>query len=101
MPEPRNEGFSFANQAIATLLFVNSLDETERRVPGLRLTSLQRSDFLVYPATGGFSYDCLVPSRLAEPLHRLESRFVGRTGKLTAMRLLIVLERAAELPASP
>ena len=93
-PEPSNEGFTFANQAIATLLFVRSPEETSRRVPGLELKKVVRSDFIVYPATGGFSYFCLVPGRLAGPLQSLESRLVSRTGKLTAMRLLIVLERS-------
>jgi SAM-dependent methyltransferase len=92
-PEPSNEGFTFANQAIATLLFVRSPDETARRVPGLELKKIDRSDFIVYPATGGFSYFCLVPGRLAGPLQSIESRVVSRTGKATAMRLLIVLEK--------
>ena len=96
-PEPPNEGFVFANQAFGTLLFVDSPDETLRRVPDLRLVSVQRSDFIVYPATGGFSYYCLVPKRLAAPLQKIEARLVSRTGKLTAMRLMIVLEK----PSAP
>ena len=88
----------FANQAFATLLFVDAPEETERRVPGLTITSVQRSDMIVYPATGGFSYFCLVPARLASPLQRLEDRIVSRTGTHTAMRLLIVLERSHDRP---
>jgi SAM-dependent methyltransferase len=95
-PEPANEGFSFANQAFATLLFVDNPHETLQRVEGLELKSVQRSDFIVYPATGGFSYFCLVPANLAEPLQRAETRLLSRTTKLTAMRLLIVLERSGE-----
>lgn len=92
-PPPANDGYTFANQAFGSLLFVRDPQETLERVPGLRLRSIDQSDFVVYPATGGFSYFCLVPERFAEPLQRLESRIVRRTGKLTAMRLLIVLER--------
>ena len=92
-PEPANDDFMFANQAFATLLFVDNPVETQRRVPGLSLRSVSRSDFLVYPATGGFSYYSLVPARAAAPLQRLENRFVARTGSVSAMRLLVVLER--------
>ena len=91
-PPPANDGYTFANQAFGSLLFVRDPQETLTRVPGLTLRSVDRSDFVVYPATGGFSYFCLVPERFAEPLQRLEGRIVRRTGKLTAMRLLIVLE---------
>jgi SAM-dependent methyltransferase len=95
-PPPENAGFTFANQAFATLLFVNDPDETARRVPELELKEIQRSDFVVWPATGGFSYFCLVPAKAAPVLQRLENRFVSRTGKVTAMRLIIVLERRSD-----
>jgi SAM-dependent methyltransferase len=91
-PSRPNEGFTFANQAFASLLFVDHAAELARRVPGLTLTSIDRSDFVVYPATGGFSYFCLVPARWAGRLQRWEDRIVRRTGRYTAMRLLIVLE---------
>jgi hypothetical protein len=55
-PEPANDDFMFANQAFATLLFVDNPAETQRRVTGLSLQSVSRSDFLLYLATGGFSY---------------------------------------------
>ena len=97
-PPPANEGFTFANQAFADLLFVRSPGETLRRVPGLNLVKVERSDFVVYPATGGLSYFCLVPARLASGLQRLEAKLVRRTGKLTAMRLLVVLEKQADEP---
>ena len=93
-PPPANDGFSFANQAFASLLFVESPDETQQRVPELTLEEVHRSDFIVYPATGGFSYYSLVPASLAEPALNLEERLLKRTGNLTAMRLLVVLQRA-------
>jgi SAM-dependent methyltransferase len=92
-PPPPNEDFMFANQAFGTKLFDHHPEETMKRLPGLEIASIDRTDFVVYPATGGFSYFCLVPARLAQPLQRLESRLLRRTGKVTAMRLLIVLEK--------
>lgn len=92
-PAPENEGFVFANQAFASLLFVDSPEETIRRVPEFELKEVHRSDFVVYPATGGFSYYSLVPGQLAERALRLEAQLLKRTGKLTAMRLLVVLEK--------
>jgi SAM-dependent methyltransferase len=97
-PEPLNDDLMFANQAFATLLFVKHPQQTMQRLPGFKLRSVEHSDFVVYPATGGFSYYCLVPKAAAEPLQRLEGKLVGRTGKLTGMRVLIVLERDDEEP---
>jgi SAM-dependent methyltransferase len=92
-PEPSNEGFTFANQAIGTLLFVNNPSETFRRVPELRPVIVEHSDFMVYPATGGFSYLNLMPSRLVRPLYQFENRVTEKTRSKTGMRLLVVLER--------
>ena len=96
-PEPPNEGFTFANQAIASLLFVDEPMETMRRVTGLKLLNVEYSDFLVYPATGGFSYLNLMPSRAVRLLQKWERFLTSRTQRLTAMRLLIVLEREREV----
>lgn len=95
-PEPENVGFTFANQAIASLLFVDGGDKTMDRVPGLKLVRVEYSDFIVYPATGGFSYLNLMPSMLVRPLYRLERSLMSRFGSLIAMRLLVVLERVEE-----
>jgi hypothetical protein len=94
-PEPPNEGFTFANQAIATLLFVNNPSETAARVPELELVATEHSDFVVYPATGGFSYINLMPARFVEPLYRFERAVTKSIQPWTGMRLLVVLERLA------
>ena len=94
-PEPANEGFTFANQGIGTLLFVTNPEETFRRLPELKPVSVEHSDFVVYPATGGFSYLNFMPARFVGPLYRFEQRMTARTSSRTGMRLLIVLERRA------
>ncbi|MCK6471163.1 MAG: class I SAM-dependent methyltransferase [Planctomycetes bacterium] len=95
-PEPKNEGFTFTNQGLATLLFVRGLPETLKRVPELALVSVEHSDFLVWPATGGFSYFGLLPAFLVPPLHAVERVLTWPFASwLTGMRLLVVLERKA------
>lgn len=93
-PEPPNEGFTFANQGIAHLLFVDGYDTTLERLPDLMPIAVEYSDFLVYPLTGGFSYFNFVPGGAVNGMLGMERKLTGRTGKTTAMRLLIVLEKA-------
>ena len=92
--EPLNTDFMFANMGIATLLFGHNLNRTMDSLGGLKLIKLEYSDFLVYPATGGYSGASLIPRRLLRTLHVLE-RFLTRPfdAWLTGMRMLIVLER--------
>jgi SAM-dependent methyltransferase len=92
-PEPANENFAFANQAIASLLFVRNADETFRRIPTLAPITIEHSDFVVYPATGGFSYFNFVPERAVSALLGLEARLMAPTVATTGMRLFVVLER--------
>jgi SAM-dependent methyltransferase len=99
-PEPANEGFTFANQAIATLLFVREPRETMARLPSLKLSVVEHSDFVVYPATGGYSYLNLMPSAIVRPLCRVERFLTSKTSNVTGMRLLIVLEREEDHIAS-
>ena len=88
-PEPPNEGFTFANQAIATLLFVDNPAETAARVPELELVAAEHSDFVVYPATGGFSYLNLMLARFVQPLYRFERKVTKSIQPWTGMRLLV------------
>jgi SAM-dependent methyltransferase len=92
-PEPTNDDFSFANQAFATMLFVRDPDETMRRLPNLTVVATELSDFVVYPATGGFSHVNLVPNRLTERLLSLERHMPKGVRERTGMRLLVILER--------
>ena len=97
--EPTNTGFMFANMGIATLLFSLNLKQTLDSLVGLKLIKVEHSDFLVYPATGGFSSPSYIPGILVRPLHRVE-QFLTRPfdSWLTGMRMLIVLERSENSP---
>lgn len=95
LDEPPNEGFQFTNMAIATILFCRRLDETMSRLPGLRLARLRFSDFLVHPATGGFSYHSFVPGFAVGCLHAVEDVLTRPLARhLTGLRMLAVLEKS-------
>jgi hypothetical protein len=93
-PWPSDEHQAFSNMAIATILFRNRLEETLKYLPELSLLSMQYSDFIAWPATGGFSYFGFLPACLVSPLHRLEGCLTSWCASwLTGLRLLIVLEK--------
>lgn len=97
--EATNTDFMFANMGIATLLFRSNLKKTLDRLVGLKLTKVEYSDFVVYPATGGFSSASYMPGRLARPLHIAEQALTRPFDTwLTGMRMLIVLERTETSP---
>lgn len=93
-PEPANAGFTYANMATAYLLFVVHAERLEQTVPGCRVLKVQWSDWLLYPATGGFSYFSLLPSRLITVMHPWEYRLTPRwMARWTALRMLVVIEK--------
>lgn len=97
--EATNTDFMFANMGIATLLFRSNLKKTLDRLVGLKLTKVEYSDFVVYPATGGFSSASYMPGRLARPFHIAEQVLTRPFDTwLTGMRMLIVLERTETSP---
>lgn len=90
----KNEGLLFNNMGIATIMFIKNRRKFEELFPELKIVDIEISDFLVYPATGGFSYLCLMPAFLTAPLAKLESLLCKFTAKwLTGMRLCIALEK--------
>ena len=94
LPEPENPGFCYSNMATATLLFLRGNSRLPSALPELSLATTEMSDFLLYPATGGFSYHSLVPPGLLPTLHAVETLVTRPFARwLTAMRLLVVLEK--------
>jgi SAM-dependent methyltransferase len=95
-PASANADDNYSNMATATLLFCRNLQRTLTRVPDLRLLRREYSDFLVWPATGGFSYLGFIPPRLLPLFHRCEAWLTFPFASwLTGLRLLIVLEKVA------
>jgi len=81
------------NEAIPTLLFVRHQNELRRRWPQLAVIQLEFSDAIVYPLTGGFSRRSWLPASWIEPLMKFEDILLKKTGRLLAMRLLVVMEK--------
>lgn len=93
-PEPENEGFTYANMATAHLLFVRQRQRLEQWIPECRVRKVQWSDALLYPATGGFSYFSLLPSKLIAALHPWEYRCLPQSlARWVGLRMLIVIEK--------
>ncbi len=88
----RNSG-EVCNEAIPTTLFVRSQKELSARWPELKLISLDFSDFLVYPMTGGFSHRSVLPARWIDTLIKSEDILLRKLGRLLGMRLLVVLQK--------
>jgi SAM-dependent methyltransferase len=84
-----------ANPAVPTLLFGNATarSEVERRIPALRVKSVDWLSLLAYPMSGGFQRWSLMPAGLVKPILALEDKVPQRLRKQVAFRMMIVLER--------
>jgi SAM-dependent methyltransferase len=81
-----------SNQALPTLAFFRRAGEFRSRWPRLRLAERQRLAFLLYPLSGGFSKQPLVPAALYTPLRGVE-RVLTPLAPLLAFRCLVVVEK--------
>ena len=88
-----DESGEACNEAIPTLLFVQHENELRRRWPQLPVILLEFSDALVYPLTGGFSHHSWLPASWIGPLMKFEDILLKKTGRLLAMRMLVVMEK--------
>jgi SAM-dependent methyltransferase len=82
-----------SNQAIPTLLTGHFKDEMSRKMPELKLSSLDRFSFIAYPLSGGFRPWSLLPGFFAQPLLKAEWRVRKLLGSFAAFRLLAVYEK--------
>jgi SAM-dependent methyltransferase len=81
-----------SNQAIPTLIFEKRRDEFKRRYPDLKILHYERTDFLVYPLSGGFHHPSLCPPFLWNSLDYGE-RLLRPLSRFLAFRLFVVLEK--------
>jgi hypothetical protein len=84
------------NQALPFLIFGRHVEETRRRVPTLRLRTLERFSFGVYLLSGGFRGPGLLPAAMVGPLLRLERLTAPLWRGWGALRALLVVERVGE-----
>jgi SAM-dependent methyltransferase len=84
-----------ANQAIPTLLFATAAARAgvERRIPALRVKSVQWLSLFAYPMSGGFQKWSLMPAALVKPMLALEERIPEWVRRQIAFRMIVVIER--------
>ncbi len=81
------------NMAVATMLFLRRREELEKRVPGLKICSVEFSDILLYPLSGGFENPAFCPAPLVPIVRRLE-RLLMPAARFLGYRMLAVLEKS-------
>jgi len=81
-----------SNQAVPTLIFEKYRDEFKRRYPDLEILRRDRTDFLMYPLSGGFHHPSLCPPLLWSSLEYGE-RLLRPLSRFLAFRLFVVLEK--------
>lgn len=82
------------NQAVPTLIFKQSRKAFAKQHPRLGILREERTDFLVYPLSGGFHHKSLCPNFLLGFLEGCE-RLLRPLNRWLAFRVLIVLEKKA------
>jgi SAM-dependent methyltransferase len=82
------------NQAIPTLIFERYKHQFVKYFPRLKIIKEERTDFIIYPLSGGFHNLNLCPLFLYSAFEYLEKLF-HPLNRLLAFRLFVVLEKNA------
>ena len=80
------------NQAIPTLIFERYKHRFTQDFPGLKFIKKERTDFIIYPLSGGFHNPSLCPLFLYSTLRYLE-KILHPLNRFLAFRLFVVLEK--------
>ena len=88
----KNKNHFHGNQAIPTLIFERFEHRFVKDFPGLKIIKKERTDFIIYPLSGGFHNPTLCPLFLYSPLEYLE-RILHPLNRFLAFRLFVVLEK--------
>ena len=80
------------NQAVTTLIFEKYKERFIEACPHLRIIRQKRSDFILYPLSGGFNNPNLCPLFLYNLFNRLE-KILKPLSRFLAFRIFVVLER--------
>jgi SAM-dependent methyltransferase len=92
-PDPGRDPYE-SNQAIPTLLATRDLDRFHRLCPTLSLAPVQWFALAAYPLSGGFQPWSLIGESFARRLLRFERALEPMLGRLTAFRMLLIVEKA-------
>jgi len=80
------------NQAIPSLIFEKYKDQFIKDFPGLKIINKEKTDFIIYPLSGGFHNPSLCPLAFYSIFEYLE-KILRPMNRFLAFRLFIVLER--------
>jgi len=88
----KNKNHFHGNQAIPTLIFERYKHWFAGNFPGLKIIKKERTDFIIYPLSGGFHNPSLCPLSLYSTLRYLE-KILRPLNRFLAFRLFVVLEK--------
>ena len=88
----KNKNHFNGNQAIPTLIFERHKNWFAKDFPGLKIIKKERTDFIIYPLSGGFHNPSLCPLFLYSTLRYLE-KILHPLNRFLAFRLFVVLEK--------
>jgi SAM-dependent methyltransferase len=91
-PDPHRDPYD-SNQAIPTLLATRDRDRFHRLFPALRIAAVDWFSFAAYPLSGGFKPWSLVGQGMARHMLRIERAVEPVLGRLTAFRMMLVVEK--------
>ncbi len=92
-PDPRRDPYR-GNQSVPTLIANRDRGRFERLFPTLRVARVDWFSLAVYPLSGGFKSWSLISDRLARRAIRLERAIEPLVGRLTAFRMMLVVEKS-------
>lgn len=85
---------NFSNAGIPEILFWQQRDRTLAALPELKLVSIRKFGFILYPMTGDFGHRCFVPRFGFSAFLSIEDLIMRPFANwLTGVRMLVVLEK--------
>ena len=88
----KNNNYFHGNQAITTLMFERYKHRFVKDFTGLKIIKKERTDFIIYPLSGGFHNPNLCPLFLYSTLEFLE-KILHPLNRFLAFRIFVVLEK--------
>ena len=95
-PRPERDPYD-SNQAIPTILATRERERLHRLLPALRIMIVEWFSFAAYPLSGGFQPWSLLTPNFARRLLAVERKVEPALGRLTGFRLMLVVEKIADL----
>jgi hypothetical protein len=72
-------------------MFLREVEKFQKYFPDLKIIQINRSDYFIYPLSGGFEHPGFIPV-FSLPVMRIFEKCMNPVGNFFAFRLFIVLE---------